>query len=660
MLVRASVVLCMIAAMAAAQEPTKDPATVGIVSHINIVSDKSEDVSSPEAWKKTYIKEGMSDEDKALAIWKTVVKYRHQDGPPDEGVGGGGNVHDPFKTIHVYGYGMCCCAASNIEGLARYIGMPARGRQITAHSVPEVWYDNSWHLLDASLMCYFRNKDGKIASVDEIKASIQDWRKDHPEIKNDTDLKNYSKNDGWKNGPTVLATNLYYDKNGINSAGWHGWWSNVVEYNWKQQGPRKIVCPPDTNGAFNVFDYGPSMGYQLNIQLRDGEKLTRCWGNKGDVLNGSNPQLIKGDRGPLGLQKKFGDNAPGRIGNGTVEYSPPMASLPMTALKFDNLAADGQQLRVKDGAKPAQLIIRMPCSYVYLSGEVDLMPAIGKDGSIAVSISDNHGLDWKEVGQITTAAQTKFDLKKFIRGRYDYRLKFDFTGAGTGLDSLKITDAFQHSQAPLPVILEGDNKVTFSAGPQEGTITYEGLLKGSSRNNLTYLDFHPTINALEKDDLRVGDSGRGDVTFNISTPGDLARIRVNSHYRCRGINGRDYWQVEVSYDGGKTFKPVEKLIDGQPASSKYFTIGDVPAGTKEAQVRFSGVQRDTVCMFDLRMDADYKEPAGGFRPVKVTYVWDEGGTEKKDEHVCKTADDTWTIKCGPKTVAKSYTVELAK
>jgi len=32
----------------------------------------------------TYIKDGMSDQDKAIAIWKTVVKYRHQADPPNE------------------------------------------------------------------------------------------------------------------------------------------------------------------------------------------------------------------------------------------------------------------------------------------------------------------------------------------------------------------------------------------------------------------------------------------------------------------------------------------------------------------------------------------------------------------------------------------------
>ncbi len=77
-------------------------AVPGVVSHIKLLSDKCEDVSSLEDWKKTYIKEGMSDQDKALAIWKTVVRYRHQTNPSSEWRCPDTHVHDPLKTIHVY------------------------------------------------------------------------------------------------------------------------------------------------------------------------------------------------------------------------------------------------------------------------------------------------------------------------------------------------------------------------------------------------------------------------------------------------------------------------------------------------------------------------------------------------------------------------------
>src|SRR6476619_6887269 len=147
--------------------PSRADAPVGVVSHLNLVSDKSQDISTLEAWKKTCIKEGMSDQDKAIAIFNTVVRYRHQANPPREFLTSeeaGGHVHDPLQSFHVYGYGQCCCAASEVIGLAQYLGLQARGRDISRHSVPEVCYADSWHLVDGSVMNYHLKDDGKLAS----------------------------------------------------------------------------------------------------------------------------------------------------------------------------------------------------------------------------------------------------------------------------------------------------------------------------------------------------------------------------------------------------------------------------------------------------------------------------------------------------------------
>src|SRR2546430_7960619 len=45
----------------------------GVVSFVKVVSDKVPDVSSLEAWKSSFIKDGMSDQEKALTVWKTVA-----------------------------------------------------------------------------------------------------------------------------------------------------------------------------------------------------------------------------------------------------------------------------------------------------------------------------------------------------------------------------------------------------------------------------------------------------------------------------------------------------------------------------------------------------------------------------------------------------------
>ncbi len=375
----------------------KDATEVGIVSHVKVLSDKVEDVSSPEAWKKSYITAGMSDQEKVLAIWRTVVKYRHQIDPPDEYLQE--NAHNVFKTIHVYGYGQCCCASSHVETLARYLGLEARGWAITAHSVPEVKYDNSWHTVDGSLMNYFLNPDGKIASVAEIKQAVLEWHAQHPGYRgNDGKLRQFAANGGWQKGPALLASTgaQFWDANGINMAGWHGWPSTMQEYDCKEF----------------PYDYGGSMGYELNVQLRMGERLTRNWFNHGlhvNQLEGAGDHPLAKDVAPLGMCRKFGDVAPGRIGNGTLEYDVPLASgeFRYGALSAENLATRAEDasspaaVHVQDPARPGVLVLDMPCSYVYLSGRVKLQPVVGPGGSIVVGFSDNHGLDWNEIARIT-------------------------------------------------------------------------------------------------------------------------------------------------------------------------------------------------------------------------------------------------------------------
>jgi hypothetical protein len=138
----------------------------------------------------------------------------------------------------------------------------------------------------------------------------------------------------------------------------------------------------------------------------------------------------------------------------------------------------------------------------------------------------------------------------------------------------------------------------------------------------------------------------------------MTRLRFGGHYRAR--DAKDGWDLQVSFDGGKTFRTVDRLEGPTPGSSKYVTFSDVPTGTRSALVRYAGTQRNTTCMFDLRVDADYREPRGGFRPVRVTYVWEENGVEKRDVHVARSPRETYRIECAAAPRMKSLIVELER
>jgi len=649
-----SVAAGLILAIAA---PALGAAPVGVVANVKIVSDKAPDVSSLEAWKHSFIKDGMTDKEKALAIWKTIASFQHQDAPPAEYLQNEGAVYDAVKMMNVYGYSYCGVASCEMASLARYAGLQARVRTINAHVVPELFWDAKWHLLDASLITYFLNPDGDIASLDDVEQGVQDWLKEHKDLKgNDAALRKFQAADGWtgwRRGPAILSTGPMYDANGWLPAKTHGWYSNMQEYD----GSHNTPFP---------YEAGYSMGYKVNIQLRPGEKLTRNWSNKGLFANmdeGETPSCMAMTVGQSSLvyTPKFGDSAVGRVGNGVLEYTVPLAdeSLATTADAYDNLQITGKHLAVTNSAKPGVLEIRMPTSYVYLTGAVTLEATVGTGGTIAVDFSDNNGLDWRNVATFDKSGEHRIDLNKAVLRRYDYRLRFMLKGAAT-LDALAFHHDVQHSQRALPALGEGDNTIHFTAGPQEGTITIEGATarEFNKGKNLMYTDFHPQVEGIAPDKLLVT-GPTGSVTFDINTPGDMTRMNVLSHYRARSPKGS--WDVQVSYDAGKSYRSVSKMRGPTAAMGSYVVLKDIPPGKKAAKVRFLGESAgDATMLFNLRIDADYKLPGAGFAPVKVTYLWDEKGAEKTDVHIATSANETYTIHCATKPTMESILLELAK
>jgi len=634
---------------------------VGVVSHVKVLSDKVPDVSSMEAWKKSFIKPDMTDEQKMIAAFKSRVAFVYQDAPPRELLTGDGCTHDLIKQFNVYGYGMCCCASANIEAMARYLGLEARGFGIALHSVPEVKWDGGWHVLDASLINYFPKSDGRIAGVEEIVGAVQEWLDKNPGYKgNDAKLRQFQQADGWsgwKKGPELLAACPFYDPTGWWPAKTHGWYSTMQEYDGRNKTPF-------------IYEYGYSQGYEVNVQLRRGERLTRHWFHKGLHVNGvagggDAPGCLKEKigQGPLAYAVKYGDLARERVGSGLLEYDVPLADGLWRggALKAENLAAkseDGQgpAVHVKDAAQPGILEIRMATPYVYLTGQLTFTAAVGQGGKVRVFFSDNNGLDWRQIAAAEAPGQEKVDLQKLVVRRYDYRLRFVLSGKGTGLDALKLVHDLQLSQRALPTLVRGPNTITFSAGPQEGTVVIEGASQPENKGKQVVLaDFHPTLAGVEEQYLRVAGQP-AEVTFPIATPGDMTRLVFGGHFRAR--DKADKWDMQVSFDGGKTFKTVDTCIGPTQGACKFVTVSEVPAGTRQALVRWSGTQRNTTCLFSVRIGADYKEPAGGWRPVKITYLWEEAGIAKKDVHTAAKPEETYTIACETTPEMKSLILEL--
>jgi len=630
----------------------------GIVSNVNVVSDKVEDVSSFEAWKKSVIKDGMPDEQKAQAAWLTTIRMRHHDTSPSEYLCNSPEVIDAFKLFNVYGYCRGTGAQPSLLSLWRNLGFEARGWTIRAWGVPEVKYGNTWHCYDAGMMVYFQKPDGSVPSVEELAASDKAFFDQHKDIYGDVNkIKEFLTKEGIAKGPELLKKSPYMDERGNFPLNYFGWYS----YAWCFDGDGKTPF---------LYEEPYSEGYRVNNQLRKGEKLTRNWGNKGLFLGKEEGAALecvatKTGAGVFYYTPKYGDLGNGRLGNGTLEYTVPLAdgSFRGGALLAENLAASSEDkaegaVHVKDGAKPGVLVIRMPCSYVYLTGTLTLNAKLKDGGSIAVALSDNHGLAWKDVAKIDKAGEQTIDLTKLVYRRYDYRLKFTFTGAGTGLDALKIAHDIQHSQRALPALGKGENSIHASSSAQEGTLSYEGALDEFKDKQVTWTDLGIKLEGLNADTLKQwktwAPAGVANITLPVETPGDITRLRFGCIYRSGSKD--EAWDYQVSFDEGKTFKSVGHTDGPVKLNGKWIAVTEIPKGTRKAWLRFHS-EKGMPVMFRCRFDADYAEPNGAFAPVKITYAWDEKGAAKTDVHTLKAADETYKINCAEQPVLKSITIE---
>ncbi len=107
----------------------------------------------------------------------------------------------------------------------------------------------------------------------------------------------------------------------------------------------------------------------------------------------------------------------------------------------------------------------------------------------------------------------------------------------------------------------------------------------------------------------------------------MVRLRFGAFYRAR--DAQDGLDFQVSFDEGQTWKTVDRAAGPTAGDCKYITFAEIPPSTKAALVRYAGTSRNATGIFNFRIDADYREPAGGFRPVKVTYTWEEEGKPRQ-------------------------------
>ena len=196
------------------------------------------------------VRPGMSDKEKAQALWWQQIQYRfHQGGDNDE-------VMDPVKLLNVYGHNTCGNDSIILAGLWKKAGFKVAPARVVGHCVTQVFYDGGWHLMDGDMHSIYLLRDN------ETIAGEQDLVRDHDLVRR-----------------THTQGILQADRRAGDE-----WESSIYVFEGAVNGDRN--APLDTT---------------MNMTLRPGESLTWRWGHLTPIKRHGTPDDQNPDRVCNGL-----------------------------------------------------------------------------------------------------------------------------------------------------------------------------------------------------------------------------------------------------------------------------------------------------------------------------------------------------------------------
>jgi hypothetical protein len=251
------------------------------------------------------------------------------------------------------------------------------------------------------------------------------------------------------------------------------------------------------------------------------------------------------------------DHKPATYGNGLIEYAPDLRS---EAFRLENPTQTGvvvrrerqsPQLAAAPGAK-ASVELDMSYPWVVAGLQNDLTDFDDdSDGAVAsglfwrlsaadenrILVSTDNGRTWKTVWENRHLGAVPFqvDVTRFAKGRYGYRLRFEFTGRG-GLEDLKVRTWVALSPMALPRLVRGRNTFTLATAPRR-----------------TYYHESRWEKGVDLEDQQ-GDRA-GVLTFRLGPAASVEEVRISALVRGGGPAAL---AMELSEDNGTAWSELQR------------------------------------------------------------------------------------------------------
>ena len=591
----------------------------GAVYNVRVVSDSSPDLTDLGSLVSSITAGWPTDREKvwALYYWSHILK--RQTAPM---LVHGLEMADPVRNFADYGFTDCSTISGINQALYEVLGLRHQFWDICNHTVSQVEYDGSFHMIDSSLSNLVTSDDGsRLASVEESAA-------DDARLVRQRSL--YASSPGGfltgADGMRNLVATMFTDGSTLS-------------------GVESAFCAAGLKLRDYVYQWDAGHRYVLN--LKDGESYTRYYRKLGDTVDyfvGTEPADAPDPA------QQFDPEAQSNMGvraNGRWSLTPDLSAAGFANAFYSSSnigAASTVGITPVASDQPGVAIYKVQSANVVTSQLIRATFAKSEPQADAeIAVSRNHGRRWQLVGQLGAATGTALamdiPLRDQVNGAYEVLVRIQMTSPAAAppavvLRALTVETTTQVNAKALPTLNVGRNQISIGKGDQTDTMVLWPELRGDRWQDDAY-DFQniasqpvtlPQIWTAVVYPAAAGQDAY--LTYRMDAPNDITRLVYGG--RLHNYFAGSYIDYLHSFDGGATWIRSYRF-DSVAAPwdvIHYETITDVPPGTRTVLFRylFHSTGNDAgraSGLYSARMEANHMPVNGGNAPVEVTWKWAE-------------------------------------
>jgi len=425
-----------------------------------VTTDRAVDTSSVQAMVDSLIKPGMTDEEKALAIFnyvrRTMFHYRHL-----TNVGGGGALN----MINGSGYTLCTPTASIQAELCEAAGLEAAVLSMPGHGSCSVFYGDKWHWMDAFLGgCVWNQERTEIASFQEILDNPSLLARQDPSPVPLFPCLDMLYADGLRFEP---KNEEYHKACAPDDASWARR-AKITERKgvlWQSSITLDVTLRPYETYVRN-WDHEPGMYFLTKVEERFQPPHHFCGieAEKRDTVNW--PYFEPYVKVITSFDPKVGKKVTVKTGrywaNGRLVWKPDLSSLDVLGSLGDvkNLRVDtgAGALVLADASQPGMLEWEVKLPYMLQGGWLRLEA----EGEVAASMQASVKKGFVPLDLVKREGKLEGILRPHFveaKGTRTYKLRLELSGPEARVSDLELITVFQHNMYALPQLMPGRNEV---------------------------------------------------------------------------------------------------------------------------------------------------------------------------------------------------------